>query len=99
MVAVCLRGRRFLDAQRIHNLTSYLELLHDKVWKGGWAIALAWQDSAFQHVSARFPFLNPMLLQGLASADHTTLLLNCYTRLKDVAKLDAFCARRWACMA
>jgi hypothetical protein len=29
-------------------------------------------------------------LQGLANADHTTLLLNCYTKLKDVDKLDAF---------
>ena len=28
--------------------------------------------------------------KGLASADHTTLLLNCYTKLKDVEKLDAF---------
>ena len=28
--------------------------------------------------------------QSLANADHTTLLLNCYTKLKDVAKLDAF---------
>jgi hypothetical protein len=49
--------RKFLDAQRIHNLTSYLEALH---------------------------------LKGLAGADHTTLLLNCYTKLKDVPKLDAF---------
>lgn len=31
-----------------------------------------------------------MLLQGKASADHTTLLLNCYTKLKDVDKLDQF---------
>ncbi|KAG2487093.1 hypothetical protein HYH03_014337 [Edaphochlamys debaryana] len=52
--------RRFLDAQRIHNLTAYLELMHER---------------------------------GLASADHTTLLLNCYTKLKDVAKLDAFLGR------
>ena len=29
-------------------------------------------------------------LQGLASSDHTTLLLNCYTKLKDVEKLDEF---------
>jgi len=29
-------------------------------------------------------------LQGKASADHTTLLLNCYTKLKDVEKLDQF---------
>ncbi|KAK9766623.1 Vacuolar protein sorting-associated protein 11, variant 2 [Basidiobolus ranarum] len=49
--------RKFLDAQRIHNLTSYLQELH---------------------------------ATGLATADHTTLLLNCYTKLKDVAKLDEF---------
>lgn len=41
--------RRFLDAQRIGLLTSYLETLHDK---------------------------------GQASSDHTTLLLNCHTKLK-----------------
>eukprot|EP00252_Welwitschia_mirabilis_P014871 TRINITY_DN32924_c0_g1_i1.p1 TRINITY_DN32924_c0_g1~~TRINITY_DN32924_c0_g1_i1.p1 ORF type:complete len:645 (-),score=135.04 TRINITY_DN32924_c0_g1_i1:251-1915(-) len=49
--------QKFLDAQRIYNLTNYLEKLHEK---------------------------------GLASKDHTTLLLNCYTKLKDVAKLDIF---------
>ncbi|CAG8448752.1 2420_t:CDS:10 [Acaulospora colombiana] len=27
---------------------------------------------------------------GFANADHTTLLLNCYTKLKDVARLDQF---------
>ncbi|CAI0378032.1 unnamed protein product [Linum tenue] len=48
--------QKFLDAQRIHNLTNYLENLHEK---------------------------------GLASKDHTTLLLNCYTKLKDVEKLNA----------
>ena len=41
--------RKFLDAQRIHNLTTYLQALHQK---------------------------------GVANADHTTLLLNCYTKLK-----------------
>lgn len=45
--------------------------------------------------------------QGHASCDHTTLLLNCYTKLKDVAKLDAFiqvglpavqaCSACWVC--
>eukprot|EP00002_Diphylleia_rotans_P002067 TRINITY_DN11279_c0_g1_i5.p1 TRINITY_DN11279_c0_g1~~TRINITY_DN11279_c0_g1_i5.p1 ORF type:complete len:734 (+),score=159.34 TRINITY_DN11279_c0_g1_i5:50-2251(+) len=49
--------RKFLDGQRIHNLTSYLQALHEK---------------------------------RLATSDHTTLLLNCYTKLKDVAKLDHF---------
>ncbi|KAI8930083.1 hypothetical protein BC831DRAFT_441260 [Entophlyctis helioformis] len=49
--------RKFLDAQRIYNLTSYLQALHD---------------------------------QGLANPNHTTLLLNCYTKLKDTSRLDAF---------
>eukprot|EP00795_Rhopilema_esculentum_P008547 gene8547-14548_t len=49
--------RKFLDAQRIHNLTDYLQALHEK---------------------------------GLANTDHTTLLLNCYTKLKAVDKLDKF---------
>ena len=29
-------------------------------------------------------------LQGRASSDHTTLLLNCYTKLKNLSKLDSF---------
>lgn len=49
--------RKFLDAQRIYNLTSYLQELHSG---------------------------------GLANKDHTTLLLNCYTKLKDVKRLDEF---------
>ncbi|KAK9084651.1 hypothetical protein Sjap_025062 [Stephania japonica] len=49
--------QKFLDAQRIYNLTNYLENLHEK---------------------------------GLASKDHTTLLLNCYTKLKDIEKLNVF---------
>eukprot|EP01135_Chromosphaera_perkinsii_P001580 Nk52_evm50s207 gene=Nk52_evmTU50s207 len=49
--------RKFLDAQRIHNLTYYLQTLHAK---------------------------------NLANSNHTTLLLNCYTKLKDVQKLDEF---------
>ncbi|XP_066929796.1 vacuolar protein sorting-associated protein 11 homolog [Clytia hemisphaerica] len=49
--------RKFLDAQRIHNLTEYLQALHEK---------------------------------GLANTDHTTLLLNCYTKLKSVEKLNDF---------
>ncbi|KAJ0963548.1 hypothetical protein J5N97_028670 [Dioscorea zingiberensis] len=49
--------QKFLDAQRIYNLTNYLEKLHEG---------------------------------GLPSKDHTTLLLNCYTKLKDVEKLNKF---------
>ncbi|KAG5635623.1 hypothetical protein H0H81_010584 [Sphagnurus paluster] len=49
--------RKFLDAQRIHNLVTYLQELHSL---------------------------------GLANSDHTTLLLNTYTKLKDVARLDGF---------
>ncbi|TFK62496.1 hypothetical protein BDN72DRAFT_964507 [Pluteus cervinus] len=49
--------RKYLDAQRIHSLVTYLQELHSL---------------------------------GLANADHTTLLLNTYTKLKDVARLDTF---------
>ena len=49
--------RKFLDAQRIHNLTKYLEALHDR---------------------------------KRAGPDHTTLLLNCYTKLKEDDKLRRF---------
>lgn len=49
--------RKFLDAQRIHNLTKYLQALHKS---------------------------------QIATEEHTTLLLNCYTKLKDVSKLDEF---------
>lgn len=49
--------RKFLDSQRIHNLTAYLKALHDK---------------------------------ELADKHHTTLLLNCYTKLKDRQMLDEF---------
>lgn len=49
--------RKFLDAQRIHNLVDYLEELHKS---------------------------------QLATYEHTTLLLNCYAKLKDVEKLEAF---------
>ena len=51
--------RKYLDSQRIYNLTAYLEALHANT------------D---------------------ADAHHTTLLLNCYTKLKDEQKLDAFVA-------
>jgi len=49
--------RKFLDAQQIRNLTSYLQAMHEK---------------------------------GLANEDHTTLLLNCFTKLKDVQHLNKF---------
>ncbi|KAJ3346252.1 Vacuolar protein sorting-associated protein 11, partial [Kappamyces sp. JEL0680] len=49
--------RKFLDAQRIHNLAFYLRSLHNR---------------------------------GLANANHTTLLLNCYTKLDDLDSLNYF---------
>ena len=48
---------QFLETQRIHNLTKYLQALHKA---------------------------------QRATEEHTTLLLNCYTKLKDVSKLDEF---------
>ena len=35
-------------------------------------------------------YLQALHAKGLANEDHTTLLLNCYTKLKDKAKLDEF---------
>lgn len=35
-------------------------------------------------------YLQELHSKGLANADHTTLLLNCYTKLKDVSRLDQF---------
>ncbi|KAJ2393261.1 Vacuolar protein sorting-associated protein 11 [Coemansia sp. RSA 2611] len=49
--------RKYLDAQRLGNLTSYLQELHTA---------------------------------GMATSDHTTLLLNCYTKLRDEERLDQF---------
>ncbi|KWU41691.1 hypothetical protein RHOSPDRAFT_22507, partial [Rhodotorula sp. JG-1b] len=49
--------RKFLDAQRLTHLTSYLQELHSK---------------------------------GLANSDITTLLLNCYTKLKDDEAISRF---------
>lgn len=57
--------RKYLEAQRIHALTTYLERLHEV---GG----------------------------ELATPDHTTLLLNCYTKLRDAEKLSAFVDRATA---
>lgn len=48
---------QFLDAQRIGNLTEYLQELHRR---------------------------------GFANEDHTTLLLNCYTKLEEDDKLTNF---------
>jgi hypothetical protein len=50
--------RRFLDTQRITNLTLYLEKLHQR---------------------------------GVATKDHTTLLLTCYTKTNNTLKLSEFC--------
>ncbi|KAF0988530.1 hypothetical protein HZS_8097, partial [Henneguya salminicola] len=49
--------KKYLDAQNIHCITTYLESLHKTL---------------------------------RANSDHTTLLLNCYIRLKDTKKLDEF---------
>ncbi|KAJ2146283.1 Vacuolar protein sorting-associated protein 11 [Coemansia sp. RSA 1807] len=49
--------RKYLDAQRLNNLTSYLQELHTA---------------------------------GMATSDHTTLLLNCYTKLRDEERLNQF---------
>lgn len=49
--------QRFLNSQQIHNLTLFLQALHER---------------------------------NKATPDHTTLLLNCYTKLKDENKINEF---------
>eukprot|EP00775_Hariotina_reticulata_P008195 gene8195-8386_t len=46
-----------------------------------------------QRINSLTRYLEHLHACGMAGADHTTLLLNCYTKLKDVAKLDAFIHR------
>ena len=46
--------RKFLDSQRIQNLTDYLQALHDR---------------------------------QLADKHHTTLLLNCYTKVRPMVRV------------
>jgi vacuolar protein sorting-associated protein 11 len=55
--------RKFLDSQRIHNLTAYLQALHEK---------------------------------ELADKHHTTLLLNCYTKVRGVCEGEP-CQGSWVC--
>ncbi|KAJ1679054.1 Vacuolar protein sorting-associated protein 11, partial [Spiromyces aspiralis] len=38
-------------------------------------------------------YVHELHVQGIATADHTTLLVNCYTKLKDEGKLDEFLQR------
>jgi vacuolar protein sorting-associated protein 11 len=43
-----------------------------------------------QRIQTLTVYLQELHSQGLASSDHTTLLLNAYTKLKDHAKLESF---------
>lgn len=43
-----------------------------------------------QRIPNLVTYLQELHTRGLANADHTTLLLNTYTKLKDVARLDSF---------
>ncbi len=67
-------GPQFLDAQRINQLTTYLQALHT----GGRVSCQARYASSSRAVGAQ------------AKGEHTTLLLNCYTKLKDTEKLNQF---------
>lgn len=43
-----------------------------------------------QRIHSLVTYLQELHSLGLANADHTTLLLNTYTKLKDVSRLDTF---------
>ncbi|CEH17819.1 Vacuolar assembly/sorting protein PEP5/VPS11 [Ceraceosorus bombacis] len=46
-----------------------------------------------QRIAHLTTYLQELHARGQANSDHTTLLLNCYTKLKDVASLDRFIKR------
>ena len=46
-----------------------------------------------QHIRNLIDYLEELHDQGKATSDHTTLLLNCYAKLKDVDKLEEFIKR------
>lgn len=43
-----------------------------------------------QRINNLVTYLQELHSMGLANADHTTLLLNTYTKLKDLSRLDSF---------
>ena len=43
-----------------------------------------------QRIHSLTTYLQELHSLGLANSDHTTLLLNTYTKLKDVSRLDSF---------
>lgn len=43
-----------------------------------------------QHIDNLTTYLQALHKSGNATSDHTTLMLNCYTRLKDSEQLDKF---------
>lgn len=43
-----------------------------------------------QHIDKLTMYLQALHKQGLATEDHTTLLLNCYTKLNNTEKLKEF---------
>lgn len=43
-----------------------------------------------QHIHNLTTYLQALHRSGSATADHTSLLLNCYTRLRDTQQLDEF---------
>jgi hypothetical protein len=55
--------------------------------KGGWK---SWGVGQVLQQGWRASRCGPTAPAAACRADHTTLLLNCYTKLKNVDKLDAF---------
>ena len=43
-----------------------------------------------QHINHLTTYLQALHKAGAATADHTSLMLNCYTRLRDTEQLDEF---------
>ena len=68
--------RKYLDAQRIPQLCTYLEALHKRA-----VHAIDTRDTHVTPLGAGEAHLQP---------EHTTLLLNCYAKMRNTDALDRF---------
>lgn len=75
----------------IYNLAmSFARYVLNSPLLGPWVLDYATQYLDAQRIHSLVTYLQELHSMGLANADHTTLLLNTYTKLKDVARLDSF---------
>ena len=76
--------RKYLDAQRIPQLCTYLQALHQKL-----PAPSASASTSRPVLSAPAP-VGEGRAQQVLQPEHTMLLLNCYAKLRDTVALEMF---------